>query len=143
MEKFWRFAPWLNRLVLLAATLIFALISAKYIADPVRTAATFKISLGSAAAITNMRVGFGAFPLGCAIITLVCLVSTSRLLTGLCFVATMIGVATAARVFGILVDGAATESLVVLRAEVILLTLSIIGLFIELGGRRYRLKDAA
>src|SRR5439155_1316314 len=81
-------------------------------------AASFKISLGSAAAITSMRVGFGAFPLGFAIVVASCLMSTSRLLPGLYFVATIIGVATAARVLGIVVDGAAPESVFLLRPEV-------------------------
>src|SRR5205809_7103165 len=90
-------------------------------------AASFKISLGSAAAITSMRVGFGAFPLGFAIIVASCLASTSRLLPGLSFVATILGVATAARVLGIVVDGAAPESGFLLPPAVALLALSVVG----------------
>ena len=140
MHRLWRFAPWLTRLILGAATLIFTLIGMKYIADPVRAAASFKISLGSAAAITSMRVGFGAFPLGFAVIVASCLVSTSRRLAGLYFVATIIGAATAARVMGIVVDGAAPESVLLLRPEVALLALSVIGVSLESGRRRHQLQ---
>jgi len=136
--RLWRFTPWLTRLILGAATLIFTLIGVKYITDPVRAAASFNISLGSAAAVTSMRVGFGAFPVGFAIIVASCLVSTSRLLLGLYFVVTIIGVATAARVLGIVVDGAAPESVFLLRPEVALLGLSVIGVLLEAGRRRVK-----
>lgn len=143
MTTFWRFAPWLSRLPLLAVTLIFTRVSWRFLSDPVQAAAASSISLGSGAAITIARVGFGGFPLGFAIITLACLVSTHRLLTGLCFVVTMIAVVIAVRIMGILVDNSAHESLRVLVAEVILLTLSVISLFVELRRRGYRLQDAA
>jgi len=138
VHRLCRFTPWLIRLILGAATLIFTLIGVKYITDPVRAAASFNISLGSAPAITSMRVGFGAFPVGFAIIVASCLVSTSRLLLGLYFVATIIGVATAARVLGIVVDGAAPESVVLLRPEVALLALSVVGVLLESGRRRHQ-----
>ncbi|SRR6266566_1985978 len=136
MDTSSRFVLWLSRVVLFAATVIFSLIAVRYLANPVTTAAAFKISLGSAAAITNMRVGFGAFPLGFALITLVCLVSPRRHLTGLWFIMTIIGAATAGRLLGIVVDGPARESVMVLRPEVVLLTLSSVGFFLELRRRR-------
>jgi DoxX-like family/Domain of unknown function (DUF4345) len=127
----WRFVPWLSRFVLLAATVIFSLIAEKYLTNPVAAAAMVKISLGSAAAVTNMRVGFGAFPLGSALITLACLLSARRRLLGLWFVIIIIGVAAAARLLGILVDGPAQESLQVLRPELVLFTLSAVGVLLE------------
>jgi hypothetical protein len=136
MEHFWRVIPWFNRLVLLAATLIFALIGIRYITDPLGAAAATDISLGSALAVSTMRVGFGAFPLGCALIALACLVSPLRLHIGLSFVATIFGVALAVRVFAILDDGTLQQSLALLSAEAILLTLSIIGLIAEKGRRQ-------
>lgn len=126
-----RVSFWLSRFVLFAATVIFTGISVKYIGDPVATAAAFKITLGSPAAVTNMRVGFGAFPLGFAIITLSCLLSARRHATGLFFVLVIVGAATAARVLGIIVDGPAAESFKVLRPEVAMLVLSGTGLFLE------------
>lgn len=141
MDGVGRYAIWLSRLVLAAATFVFVAISVKYIGDPVGAAAAFKISLGSPAAITNMRVGFGAFPLGFAIITFSSLISTARHLRGLFFLMTIIGAATAARILGIVVDGPAAESLYVLRPELAMLTLSIVAILLETDRRRALLTD--
>jgi hypothetical protein len=133
---------WFDRFVLLAAALILALIGSRYIADPVGAAATTDISLGSALAISTMRVGFGAFPLGCALVALTCLLSPSRLRTGLFFVAVIFGVALAVRVFAILDDGTLKESLSLLSAEALLLTLSIVGLVLNIGQQRQGSREA-
>src|SRR5215475_11164301 len=114
MDHIWRMTLWFKRFVLLAATLIFALIGTRYIFDPVGAAATTDISLDSALAISTMRVGFGAFPLGCALVALTCLLSPSRLRTGLFFVAVIFGVALAVRILAILGDGTLRESLTLL-----------------------------
>jgi hypothetical protein len=136
MEKLWRIAPWVTRLILLPPTLIFALIASRYIAHPVQTGASIGLSFDSALAVTITRVGFGAFPLGCSIFTLWCLISTRRLLTGLGFVATMISVVLIVRIFGIMVDGTTRENMRLVSAEVGLLILFMIGLLIEFGRRR-------
>jgi hypothetical protein len=65
----------------------------------------------SALALTITRVGFGAFPLAFSILTLACLISTRRLLAGLSLVGTILGVALAVRIFGVLVDGTARQSI--------------------------------
>jgi hypothetical protein len=126
-----RFAPWLSRSVLLAAILVLTLISRKFIADPVGAAEASGISLNSPLGMTNMRASFGAFPLGCAVVALLCLVSPSRRLMGLWFVATIVGVALLVRVFGVIADGTLHASLQVLIAETVLLTLSIAAIAIE------------
>ena len=36
MTKFWKFTPWLTRLMLLAPTIIFALIASRYLFDPIQ-----------------------------------------------------------------------------------------------------------
>jgi hypothetical protein len=143
MRTFWGFAPWFNRAILLAVTIIFTMISVKYITDPVHTAAASGISAGSALAITTIRVGFGGFPLGSAIVTLFCLAATRRLLMGLCFVTTISGVILITRGVSVLVDHSTSENLHLLIAEVILLTLSAIGIFIELGRRCYQMRQSA
>jgi hypothetical protein len=125
-----------SRFVLLAATLVLAMIGRKFIADPVAAGAASNISLGSALAATNMRASFGAFPLGCAIIAFVCLISIRRHLAGLTFVATIIGTVLAVRIFGIVSDGSLAESVWVLSAEGVLLTLSLVGILAELSRRR-------
>jgi hypothetical protein len=88
-----------------------------------------------------MRVGFGAFPLGFALITFSCLISPRRHLRGLYFVMTIIATATAARILGIFLDGPAAESLGVLRPEFVMLTLSIVGILLETRRRRSQVID--
>jgi uncharacterized protein DUF4345 len=120
-----RVMPWISRAVLLAALTVLALISRKFIGHPVDAAAASDMTLGSPLAITNMRASFGAFPLGCALFVLVCLVTSSLRKTGLIFVALIVGTALAVRVFGVVADGTLTESLRVLIAETVLLSLSL------------------
>ena len=137
MNKFWHFSPWLSRFILLLPTLIFIMLAWKFISDPVRSAAESGITLGPGVGMTNMRVGFGAFPLGIAIIILLCLISRPWLLMGLGLVTTIAGVALTVRVLGMLADHTTTESLKLVGAETVLFTLSVVGLSIELGRRRF------
>ena len=139
MKTFWKFAPWLSRLILVPPTIIFALIASRYIMHPAQTAATVGISLNTALAVTIIRIGFGAFPLGCSVFTLSCLISANRLLTGLSFVSTMVGVALVVRIIGIVVDGTLRESLGLVGAETVLLVLCITGFFIESRRLRHKL----
>ncbi len=64
-----------------------------------------------------MRIGFGAFPLSVAVIVFACLLSTRRILMGLSVLATVVGVTTAVRLAGAIVDGAAPETLMVVGAK--------------------------
>jgi hypothetical protein len=136
MNIFWRFSHWLGRLVLLAAASLFIAIGVKYVSAPVHMAATDGITLGSGMAITRLRIGFGAFPLGFAIILLFCLVSKARLLAGLGIVATLDVVILAVRLLSIPVDHSLQENLPLLRAEIILLLLCLTGIVLEFGRRR-------
>jgi len=112
------------------------MIAARYMANPAGEAATRQIALAPPDASSTVRIGFGAFPLAFAILTLACLVSTRRILAGLLLVTTVMGVATAVRAFGILVDGAGVESLRLLRVEAIFMVLFVAGLVLEVGRRR-------
>jgi len=120
-----RAIPWISRAVMLFAVVVLSLISRKFIGHPVDAAAASDMTLGSPLAITNMRASFGAFPLGCALFVLVCLATSSLRRTGLVFVALIVGTALAVRVFGIVADGTLAESLRVLIAETVLLSLSL------------------
>jgi len=120
-----RIVPWISRAVLLAAITVLSLISRKFIGHPVDAAAASDMTLGSPIAITNMRASFGAFPLGCALFVLVCLVTSSLRKTGLIFVALIVGTALVVRVFGVVADGTFAESLWVLIAETVLLGLAL------------------
>jgi hypothetical protein len=136
MQGFWRLAPWLIRALLLAVALLFTMIGWRYLSDPVGKAATDEITLGSIMAVSRLRVAFGAFPLGFAAILLWCLASTQRLLHGLVALAAMIGIVTAVRALSIVIDGSAAEAFKLLRVEAIVLSLSVIAIFVELGRRR-------
>jgi hypothetical protein len=81
MSRFWKIAPWLIRLSLLAPSLILALIAHRYLADPIGSAAAQGIVLPPGLGVTIARVGFGGFPLACSIFLATCVFSTRRLLT--------------------------------------------------------------
>ena len=136
MNTFWRISHWPARLILLAASALFIMISLKYLSNPVHVAAADGISLGSGMAITRLRIGFGAFPLGFAIILLFCLVSRARLLAGLGIVATLDFVILIVRLLSIPVDHSLQQNLPLVRAEAVLLLLCLAGITIELGRRR-------
>jgi hypothetical protein len=131
MSFFWRLAPWLTRLLLLAAAALFFLIGLKYLRAPVENAGADAIVLGSVMAISRVRVAFGAFPLSLSLILLGCLLSRKRVLGGLAVLATTIAVVTAARLLGIVLDGPAVEAIRLLRVEAVLLALSVAAIFLE------------
>jgi hypothetical protein len=143
MSLFWRLVPWLSRFVLLAATFVFAMIGRKFILDPAGSAADSGLLLGSALAVTDMRASFGAFPLGCALVALACLISERRRLTGLYFVATIVGTVLAVRIFGVIVDHTLSESVPLITAELVLLSLAAAGIAGELTKRHLEVGGAA
>src|ERR1700758_5025751 len=116
-----RIVPWISRVVLVFALTVLALISRKFISHPVDAAAASDMTLGSPLAITNMRASFGAFPLGCALFVLLCLLTSSLRRTGLVFVALIIGTALVVRTFGAVIDGSLAQSVHLLAAETVLL----------------------
>lgn len=137
MEKLWRFAPWVSRFVLLPPTVIFALIASRYITHPVASAAAQGIVLPAGLGVTIARVGLGGFPLGCSIFLFTCLLSQRRVMTGLTFVAIMASVILGVRIFGMTADATVQENLHLVHAEMGLLVVTGIGLFVELGRRAY------
>jgi Domain of unknown function (DUF4345) len=116
---------WISRAVLLVAMIVLTMIGRKFIGHPVEAAAASGITLGSPLAVTDMRASFGAFPLGCALFVLVCLLTSGLRRTGLLFVALIVGTALAVRIFGIFADGTLAESIRVSIAETALLGLSL------------------
>jgi len=137
MIKFWKLAPWISRLVLLPPTVIFALIAARYIGHPVASGAAQGIVLPPGLGVTIARVGLGGFPLGCSIFLATCLLSKRRVITGLTFVAIMVSVVLAVRVFGMAADSTVQQNLKLVNAEVGLLVVTGLGLFVELGRRAH------
>jgi len=141
MRSFQQFAPWINRLVLAAATLIFTMIALRYISDPVRASAATGATLNSALAMTTTRIGFGAFPLGFAIFSFMCLISARRLVTGVSLVATIVSTAIFVRLFSIRIDGLVAESLRLFVPETVILLLSLSGLLLEAARNRERREE--
>jgi hypothetical protein len=133
-------APLLRRAPLVMVTVIFSLISIRYLSDPIHAAAAAGISFTSPGGITVARVGFAAFPLSFAIFALSCLIFPQRLLAGLYMVLTVAGVVIAVRIFGILLDHSAGESARLLLPEAVLLTLSVIAIRLESGRLRRETK---
>jgi hypothetical protein len=131
MSFFWRLAPWLTRLLLLAAATLFFLIGLKYLRAPVENAGADAIILGSVMAISRVRVAFGAFPLSLSLVLLGSLGPRKRVLGGLAVLATTIAVITAVRLAGIVLDGPAEDAIRLLRVEAILLALSVAAIFLE------------
>jgi hypothetical protein len=141
MSNLWRLAPWINRLVLLAATFIFAMIGLRYITDPVHASAETGVTLNSVLANATTRVGSGAFPLGFAIFSLACLVSTRRLTVGVSLIATVVAVAIVVRIFSMITDGPAPKSTRLFMPEAVILLLALTGLFLETGRRRTQARE--
>ncbi|HYL77398.1 MAG TPA: hypothetical protein VEU96_24505 [Bryobacteraceae bacterium] len=142
MKHFSRFAPWINRLVLAAATVIFTAIGLRYIADPVRASAATGVTLNSGLAETTTRIGFGAFPLAFAIFSFVCLLSRRRLLVGVSLVITVVTTAIAVRLFSIAADGMVPQSVRLFVPETAILLLSITGLLLEGARSRHQPREA-
>lgn len=133
MEMFWRLSPWISRLFLLAGTVILTLVGTRFVLDPSGATAEFGITLGSPLAMTNMRVGFGAFPLSGAIAAALCLASTQRLRLGLAFTTLVFGVALLVRAVATVIDHTLGQSVTLLIAESVLTGLSLLGVAIETG----------
>lgn len=128
MSTLARLSPWFTRLVLLSATLLFAMIGRKYVFDPVAAVRDAGIGLNTPMALTTMRASFGAFPLACSASILVCLLSTRRNRIGLWFIAILIGIVLAVRLYGIVEDGTLRENRPVLIAETVLFSVTVAAL---------------
>src|SRR5919109_2020928 len=105
MNAFARQSIWFNRVVLGGATILFSLIGVRYIADPVGEVAPHAITLGSAEAITMMRVS-GAVFVGIAAILFASLFSERRIRDGIAILAVISIAVTAVRIFRLVGDGA-------------------------------------
>jgi hypothetical protein len=122
---------WFSRIVLAAATLLLLLrISLEDVVDPIGSVAPHAIALGSAEAITIMRVSGGVF-LGIALALVACLASERRILVGLGLLATIATTILLVRLAGLAVDGPAPFTTKVLKPGVALVLFSGIALLFE------------
>jgi hypothetical protein len=139
--SFWTLAPWLNRFIILTAAALFTLISLKFVLDPRQAAASAGITPETAVGFTNLRAGFGGFPLGFAAILVFCLLSTRRHLAALAAIATIVAVILAVRIYGAAQDGTYAESAHLLIPETVMVLVSLLGVLMET--RRRSLAGAA
>jgi uncharacterized protein DUF4345 len=130
-----------GRIVLGAAATLLGAIASKYLADPVGAVAEHRIVLGSAEAVTIMRVSGGVF-LGIALVLVGCALSERRVLTGLGVLATVAGAITAARLLGLALDGPAPFTLFVLKPELGLVAASTTAFLLERRRARPRVPAA-
>jgi hypothetical protein len=137
MKNFWRAAPWLSRLIILAVAGLFTMISFKFVLDPQQAAANAGIVLQPGVGYTNTRAGFGGFPLGFAAILVFCLFSSRRLLPALSAIATIAAVILAVRLYGAVQDGTFSQSAHILIPEMVLLVISLLGAMMEAKRRRH------
>lgn len=142
MEKFWKYVPWITRLMLVPPVVIFAMVGLRHIVNPAESATLSGIAFSSPLGATITRVGLGGFPLACSLFILYCLASRQRVTTGLRFVVMLVSVVLVVRVFGMLADGTVHESMRLVRAEIVLLGLFVVGLFFDFATRRREIGTA-
>jgi hypothetical protein len=131
MSSLWRFAPWLNRLILLLPTALFMILSLHILTDPERSASDHGLSLDTPVGLTNYRSGNGGLLVALALFTLYCLVSERRHLIGLSLVATLMGVILILRGASATIDGTLPQQTRLLVAESVFLALSLAGVWLE------------
>lgn len=121
---------WLCRIVLTVVTILFTMISWHFMSDPVGMAPEFGLAATSSLGATTLRIGMGAFPMTLALITLSCLL-TSRFVTGLSIVAILMGLILGVRTYAGLTGSIMAEHTFILYAEGVMLTLALLGLYLE------------
>jgi hypothetical protein len=124
MTRQLRVAQWLGRGVLLAVTVILGLISEKFLLDTTAQAASRGILFSKAIGTTVARVGLGGFPLACAFVTALCLVSVERIRSGLWFVIVLFGTVLCVRLVGAAADGSMSASIPLIIPEIVFLVVT-------------------
>jgi hypothetical protein len=106
-------------------------VARRFTAGGVRSARPPNASNLAATARDDTRA-VGAIFLAIAVLTLFAIFSTRRLLAGLLLVTAVIGFVTAARVLGLVVDGATPETVFKPTPEVALLIVTGLGIWVEI-----------
>ena len=136
MDNVSRVGTWLNRIVLAAVTILFALIGFRNLLDPGEATAAANITLNSATAYSVARVSMGAFPLGFAIIVFSSVFSDKGIFRGIFSVFIVATVTTFVRIMSLSIDGHSDFGQRVLFPEIVITVFSGIGLFLELRKRK-------
>ena len=107
------------------------MISIEPLSHPAANAAAQGIAFTSSLGATLFRVSFAGFPLGCAAFLAYCLLSGRRTLTGLIFSALILGILLVVRVYGMEVDSTVQQSMPLVKPEVVLVVITLIGAALE------------
>jgi hypothetical protein len=116
------------------------MVGVRNLAHPGVQAAQRGIAFTNPLGATIYRVGFAGFPLGCAAFIAYCLRTNQRTPTGLIFSALFNGVVLAVRIFGMAVDSTVQQSSALVKGEIVVVFISLVGVTIEIGRRFYRLR---
>ncbi|WP_319448726.1 MULTISPECIES: hypothetical protein [unclassified Mycobacterium] len=138
MNVFWKFSPWMSKAILLPPAAILTMVGVRNLAHPKEQAAERGIAFTNPLGATIYRVGFAGFPLGCAAFLAYCLRSNRRTLTGLIFSALFNGVVLAVRLFGSKVDSTVEQSLPLIKGEIAVVAVSLVGITLEIGRRPHQ-----
>lgn len=138
MSKFSKAAPWISKVIVLLCTLLFLAISVQPLAHPAASAAEQGLAFTSSLGPTIFRVAFAGFPLGCAAFLLYCLLSNRRTLSGLIFSTLILGLVLAVRIYGMEIDASFEQSMPLIKAEIVLVAITLAGIALESGGRSSR-----
>ena len=141
MNTFWKFSPWISKVILLPPAAILTMVGVRNLAHPEVQAAERGIAFTNPLGATIYRVGFAGFPLGCAAFIAYCLRMNQRTLTGLIFSALFNGVVLAVRIFGMAVDSTVQQSSALVKGEIVVVVISLVGITIEIERRSCRLRD--
>jgi len=137
MNTFWKAAPWIGKVVILLPAAILIAISVQPIAHPAAAAAAQGMAFTSSLGPTVFRVSFAGIPLGCAAFLAYCLLSSRRTLTGLIFSALLLGIVLLVRIYGMEVDSSVQQSMPLVKAEIVLVAITLAGIAIEMEHRSY------
>jgi hypothetical protein len=130
----------MSKFILLPPTAILIAVGVRHLAHPEVQAAERGIAFTKPLGATIYRVGFAGFPLGCAAFFAYCLRANRRTLTGLIFSVLFNGVVLAVRIYGMAVDSTVRQSLPLVKGEVVVVVISLVGISIEIGRRSHRLR---
>ena len=136
MDNLSKLGIWINRIVIVAVSILFSMIGIRNITHPLQNSMQSGIALNSATALSVARVSMGAFPLAFAIILLTGLLIKKQLLGAILSVFIIIVITTAVRIASLQLDGHSDFGVQVLKPEIMITIFSTIGLYLELRRRR-------
>jgi hypothetical protein len=135
-------ALWFTRIILVFVIGILLLIAKKYLFDPTGASAERGIIVSSGVGRTIARVGFGGFPLACAIVIAMCLAAADRVRFGLWFVIALFGTVLIVRLVSAVADQSLADNVPLIIPEVVFLALTTAALVLGRGAQAHDRRPA-